>query len=332
MDNKLIYEKETTVFLLIILGFFIYNKWLPIIGSALFILFILDFVYTLFKVKRIALLTTILAFIFFVFGILQFGMYIKNNFDDLLKIDLNQLSPILHYLKIPVPADFDFNFLLKVSLEYIKSHLDIVSEVGKNSLQIIIGLIFGVLFFSYEIKTIVPENNVWSHFIETITVKLKIFFESFKTIMQLQVIVSIMNTISLSILSLGIAKLITGEFLPYWYILLPLTAIFSLVPVIGNIIINLLIFFISINISLTFTIIAIIYFFLIHKLELVVIGKLLGNKVSVPFLFVAISMLLGELIFNSMLGILFGITFLLTIRTIMKNMSLQNLNKYDIIK
>jgi predicted PurR-regulated permease PerM len=317
------FQKTSLVFIFIISCFLIYNKWLPLVGATLFSLLILDFSYSYSQSKKIALFFTFLFLSFFIYGLFQFGSYISNNFDSLFNININELVPIFHWLKIPVPIDMDFNYILKLVLGYIKGHLNIVTTIGNNSLQMIIGIIFGVLFFTYDRDNYQVENNYWSLLIETISSYLNVFFQSFKTIMSLQIIVALLNTLSLAILSLVIAKIVSGDFMPYWYILLPLAAIFSLIPVIGNILINILIFVIAINVSLIFSIVAIVYFFLVHKLELVAIAKLLGKKASLPFLFVALSMLIGELIFNSMLGVLFGITVLLTIKTILSSYSNQ---------
>lgn len=310
-------KKLSLIFLTIVFGFLIYHKWLPIVGATLFTLFLLETVFSVIKIKKIALGISFIVTFLSIFAIIQFAIYIGKNFDILFSMNLDQLKPMFSYLKIPVPSDFDINYILKISLEYLKSHLNILSTIGSNSLQILIGMIFGLLFFCYDISSHKEEENKWGLFVKSTTDYLHVLFNSFQTIMKLQVVVAIMNTISLAILSFIISYLLTGNFLPYWYILLPLAFIFSLIPVIGNIIINLLIFVIAINISIIFTIVSIIYFFIVHKIELITIAKLLGTKSSIPFLFIALSMLIGELIFNSMLGVLFGITMLLTFKDIM---------------
>lgn len=308
------FYQYTLIFSILTISLMIYNHWMPILGAGLFTIFILDLLQTKLKEKRTTLIASIFVFLTIFLGLIQFGIYLKDNFDELFNINLDQFKPIFSYLKMPIPSDFDINYLLKMSLEYIKNHLNILSAVGTNSLQILVGILFGVLFFLYKEKQILAPENYWFKTTESFKFYLNNLFEGFKTIMRLQFMVAFLNTISLSILSFVIAPIFTGDLLPYWYILLPLTAIFSLIPVIGNLIINVLIFFISINVSILFSVIAIIYFFVVHKLELFAIAKLLGKKEDIPFLFIALSMLLGELYFQSMLGILLGITFLLATR------------------
>jgi predicted PurR-regulated permease PerM len=309
--------KASLFFVSSIFFLLIYNHWLPLLVSGLFTLFILDFLHTYLKNKRTTFIASIFVFTSILIGIVQFCLYLSNNYQLLLNINLNEFKPLLTTLKIPVPHDFDLNYIIKLSTEYIKSNLAVLSGFGVNSLLIILGIMFGFLFFFFEEKQKYSKESNWFKFIEANTFYLNSLFSGFKTIMRLQVMVAILNTFSLFILSFVIAPILTGETLPYWYILLPLTILFSLIPVIGNLIINLLIFFISISISALFTFVAIAYFFLVHKLELIVIAKLLGKKEDIPFLYIAIGMLLGELVFNSMLGILFGITLLLTIRNIL---------------
>jgi hypothetical protein len=63
-----------------------------------------------------------------------------------------------------------------------------------------------------------------------------------------------------------------------------------------------------------------------NKMEIVVIGKFLGKKVDIPFIFIAIGMFIGELVFNSLLGVLFGTVTLLATKIIMDKFKV-NLNR-----
>ncbi len=311
------YYKSSLIFLLITFGLLIKSSWLPIVISTLFFLLILDLIHLFTKNKLFSILIS-LSLIALI-GVISFltASYLSDNLDKLLKIDLGQYKDLLIKFGIKIPITVDSTFITKSLLTYIKNNISIIASLGANFLQILIGIILAVSFFA-NVNAAIPNNN-WGKFIDAIKFYLNNIFNSFKTVMQIQILVAILNTLSLFLLSFLIAPIFTGDIMPYWYILLPLSFILSLVPVLGNVVINIIIFIVAINISLVFTIISIIYFFITNKLELVIIGKILGHRTNVPFLFIALSMFLGELIFSSLLGILFGIVSLLTIKSIMES-------------
>lgn len=329
MENKIIFDnyyKSSLIFIIIIGFLLIDSKWLPIVSSTLFFLLLLDIIYKYAKNKTYSIFISISALIFISFSAFTAASYLSQNLDELLNVNIEQYKPILIKLGIKVPANMDVHFITKTALTYIKNNISIITSIGANSIQIIIGIILAISFFTY--KDIGISNDNWGKFINSIQFYFKHIFSSFKIIMKIQILVAILNTISLAILSLFIAKLMTGDFMPYWYLLLPLSFIFSLVPVVGNVIINLIIFIIAINVSIYFMIISIIYFFLMNKIELIIIGKILGHKTNLPFLMIALSMFIGELIFNSLLGILFGTISLLAMKSIMESFKLKEIINY----
>lgn len=329
MEEKIIFDnyyKSSLIFILIIGVLLIDSKWLPIISSTLFFLLLLDMIDKYAKNKTYSIFISISALILILFSAFTAASYLSQNLDELLKVDLDQYKPILTKLGIKVPVNMDINFITKTALEYIKNNISILTSIGANSIQIIIGIILAISFFTYK-DIGIPDDN-WGKFINSIQFYFKHIFTSFKTIMKIQILVATLNTVTISFLSLVIAKLLTGEFMPYWYLLLPLSFILSLIPVIGNVIINIIIFIIAINVSIYFMIISIAYFFIMHKLELIIIGKILGHKTNLPFLLIALSMFIGELIFNSLLGILFGTISLLAMKSIMESFELREVIAY----
>lgn len=324
--NKTISPYHSSLIFLAVTSFFIVTAgWLSLIFSSLFTLFLLK-TFNL-KIKNkfltsilfVSILLSALSFLFI------FGSYIVQHFDELFNIESTFVQKVFSFLKIQQPKDFDFNFIFKFALSYIKSNIGLLFSFGANSLQIIVGIFFGFIFFFHKQQKL-DLSNYWNDFLNHTSSKLIYFFDAFNSVLKLQLTVSIMNVLSLSVLSFIITPLFTGSVLPYWYILLPLTGILSLIPVIGNIFVNVLIFAISINISVLFMIVSIFYFFIVHKIELLTIGTIIGKKNETPFLYVTLSMLLGELFFHSMLGILFGVITLIFFKNILTDKKQQALS------
>ena len=82
----------------------------------------------------------------------------------------------------------------------------------------------------------------------------------------------------------------------------------------------------TIQISLIAAIIGISIFLVAHKLELIIIGKKIKEKINVSFILVLMSMLIGELLFSSMAGMLLGMVFMLAICLITRDI------EYKVIK
>lgn len=75
----------------------------------------------------------------------------------------------------------------------------------------------------------------------------------------------------------------------------------------------------TVQISLTYVGVGIGMFLIIHKLELLVIGNKMKEKMNLPFIFILISMILGEFLFHSMSGMILGMVLVSTLSMIMKN-------------
>jgi predicted PurR-regulated permease PerM len=298
---------------------------MPILASGLFFLLLLELVQSQTKSKGITVLISLLMIALILLSLIASASYITNHMDEMLNINTTDYSGLLSKIGFKLPDTLDSTFVITTVVSYIKRNISILTSVGTNLAQILIGIIFGISFFLYK-KSDKPVNTNWDLFIDAISFYLSHYYKSFKIVMKTQILVSLMNVISLTILALVIAPISTGSVMPYWYLLLPIAFVLSLIPVLGNIMVNIVIFIIAINISFIFTVISIIYFFFMNKMEIVVIGKFLGKKVDIPFIFIAIGMFIGELVFNSLLGVLFGTVTLLATKIIMDEFKV-NLNK-----
>lgn len=85
----------------------------------------------------------------------------------------------------------------------------------------------------------------------------------------------------------------------------------------------------TIQISLIAAIIGISIFLVAHKLELIIIGKKIKEKINVSFILVLMSMLIGELLFSSMAGMLLGMVFMLAICLITRDIEYKAIKDID---
>lgn len=257
--------------------------------------------------------------------------------------DLNNLIQISQpkIISLAQKYNYDINSMKEIYdliYGFIKEHLNFVTGGVALLLKVSIGIIFGLIFHFSKIDN-KKNDNLEGKIINDLLYYSDKMFISFKNIMGIQIIIALMNTTIISFLALGLTYFWTyfstdgtnAVFLPYWYIIIPLTFVLSLVPVVGNIIINLILIMATIQISPSFVIFGLLVFVVIHKLELIVIGKKMNEKVNVPFSFIIVSMALGEMLFHSMSGMLLGMVILLTISLITKDIKYDDINNKKLI-
>lgn len=247
-------------------------------------------------------------------------------------LDLNQLiqvsqPKIIEFLnKLGLKDIESVSQFYNIIIDFVKGNVGFIASGAGLIIKVIIGLLFG-LVFHFSVIHVASSDTVKGAVINDLTYYSDKIFNSFKNIMEIQVLVSMMNTIIISVMALGVTYIWTmldgspePKFLPYWYVIIPLTAILSLIPVVGNILINLILIMATIQISPEFVLVGLGLFLVIHKLELILVGKKMKEKVDMPFPLILISMLLGEFLFHSMSGMLLGMVIILTISNILSEM------------
>lgn len=251
--------------------------------------------------------------------------YIITDFNIFLQNNLKTIETLLKKYEVSNINIVTVSDIYKTILEEIKKNIEVFAGYGTSIIKILLGFIFGIIFY-YSTQKNKQENNVKTLFGLTLYRIRYVFKElnnSFNIIISTQLLIAIMNVICLTIYSTIITYLVYGEPLQYWYILIPMVFITSFIPVIGNLFINLLLFVLSLQVSIYYTFFSLFYFFFAHKLELIVIGQTIKHKYNIPFLFLAISMVIGELLFHSLIGLLLGMTIYLTLQNILNKIRIK---------
>lgn len=202
-------------------------------------------------------------------------------------------------------------------LNLVKENVGVVTTGVGLIIKVVLGIILGVIFHFSTIET-QKNSTLETKIIEDLKYYFEFFYQSFKNIMTIQLLIAFMNTTIVALMALGLTYIWSGNFLPYWYVIVPITFILSLIPVVGNVLINIILMMSTIQISITYVGVGIGMFLIIHKLELLVIGNKMKEKMNLPFIFILISMILGEFLFHSMSGMILGMVLVSTLSMIMK--------------
>nr|WP_113866603.1 AI-2E family transporter [Brenneria salicis]NMN92688.1 putative PurR-regulated permease PerM [Brenneria salicis ATCC 15712 = DSM 30166]RBP62476.1 putative PurR-regulated permease PerM [Brenneria salicis ATCC 15712 = DSM 30166]RLM30598.1 hypothetical protein BHG07_09760 [Brenneria salicis ATCC 15712 = DSM 30166] len=203
---------------------------------------------------------------------------------------------LMHYLPgyLPVSVEeLQHEFLL-----WIQQHIPILQNMGKSFLHgfvtMLIGMVLGAIISLYN----VDNNEEGSLLKAELLRRIVLLSASFRNIVFAQVKISAVNTALSAIFILG-ALPCFGIHLPFSKTLVILTFVFGLLPVIGNLISNSIVFISALSISLPIALIALAYLMLIHKLEYFLNAKIVGTRIKAH----AWEILLAMLIFEAAFGL-----------------------------
>lgn len=243
-----------------------------------------------------------------ILGGISFGIYsaikaghsnVQNIGTDIMKI----LQEIRTYLPASVVGYIPDDFLVvkEKMLDTMKNSSGHIFEVTGHSVKalvhVLIGLFLGaIVAFSYlhhDKKTQDDRKPLHAQLVKRLT----LFIEVFKKVMSAQVKISGINTLLTAIYLLMILPL-CGVHLPYAKTLVLLTFIIGLIPVLGNLITNTIIFLISLTVSFKVALASIIFLIVVHKLEYYINAKIVGSKIKTSIWELLIAMLVMETFFG----------------------------------
>lgn len=161
----------------------------------------------------------------------------------------------------------------------------------KEFIYIIVGFIVAIGIFTHGRLTLKKEsgapNNLYLFISHTILTRFQLFYKSFETVMGAQLIISAINTFFTGVFVFAIG-------LPHPMMIIILTFLCGLIPIIGNLISNAIIFCIAIAISLKVAVFSLIFLILIHKGEYFLNSRIIGIKINNPMWLTLLALLIGE--------------------------------------
>ncbi len=224
-----------------------------------------------------------------------FGYFVNRAVNAIPEIVENSLPKIIqladHY-RVTLPFS-DVDTLKVVSFDFLKTELSFMTNfaklASKEFLYLIIGLVIALGIFLNPQMDLRPAgtNNLYTAMCVAIGERFSRLFSSFKSVMGAQILIS------------GINTLLTGAFLmaeglPNIELLIVVTFICGLLPVIGNILSNAIIFCVAITISVSLGVHALIFLVLLHKGEYFLNSRIIGHKINNPMWLTLACLVLGE--------------------------------------
>jgi predicted PurR-regulated permease PerM len=201
-----------------------------------------------------------------------------------------------HQIELPFT---DYDSLKDLALDTVKGQVHNVAEVAKVArgattqfILLLVAVVIAVgLFLNPRIeldgeKTAAP-TNLYSLTCAAITDRFRTFYSSFAMVMGAQVVISAINTVFTAIFVLSTR-------LPYGVVIIGTTFLCGLLPIVGNLISNSIVFGVAITVSPKLAVAALVFLIVIHKLEYFLNSKIVGERIRNPFWLTLLALILGE--------------------------------------
>ena len=197
--------------------------------------------------------------------------------------------------EIPLPFT-DFESLKALLINSLKEEAHYLSDVARNTgtalVFILIGIVAAIsLFFNSQLdlyrQSHPTRNNLYSVLSKQISARFRDFYYSFATVMGAQITISLINTF-LTALFVVIVRL------PYAPLVIAVTFLCGLLPIVGNLISNVIIVCLAFTISFKAALIALGFLVAIHKLEYFLNSKIIGDRIRNPIWLTLLALIIGE--------------------------------------
>ena len=253
------------------------------------------------KIVVVAFLAAVIVALL-VLGSVGIAVFIRKGPDNLATL-LSQLATIVENLRSFLPTAIAQNLpsdnesLKAVIANWFRENSGAVRTLGTDTLRafahILIGLVVGAIVALHEM---VPSARQ-TPFLRALGMRVILLASTFRQIMYAQLPISAINTALTSIYLLMVLPAF-GIQLPFVKTLIVITFFAGLLPVVGNLISNTVIFMISMSVSFTVAVASLGYLIVIHKLEYFLNARIIGSRINARAWEILIAMLAFEAVFG----------------------------------
>lgn len=184
------------------------------------------------------------------------------------------------------------------AIDWLREHAAQLQVAGKTAargiVHLLIGMVLGAMIALYDAR----PNGSGGPLAEALTARCANLVAAFRDIVFAQVKISALNTAFTAIFLLVVLPLF-GVSLPLAKTLVVATFVAGLLPVIGNLISNTLIFIVGLSVSLGVAVAALVFLIVIHKLEYFLNARIVGTQIRARAWELLIAMLLMESAFGA---------------------------------
>ncbi len=217
---------------------------------------------------------------------------------------INRMAEIIEHSRDRIPAwilayiPSNAEQVRHTLVEWLRAHASIFqvagADIGRIFMHIIIGMVIGALLSLEQAVSSAPGGPLTSELAQR-SLRLS---QAFRQVVFAQIWISGINA-TLTAIYLIIVLPLFGITLPFTKTMIVLTFVVGLLPILGNLISNTVIFVVSLSHSLGVAFAALAYLIVIHKLEYFLNARIIGSQIRAK----AWEMLLAMLFLESAFGI-----------------------------
>jgi predicted PurR-regulated permease PerM len=215
-----------------------------------------------------------------------------------------RLAPLIERAHAQLPAFIvdhlpdDSTDMRTAVMDWLGEHSAELQVAGKQAVRVVVQLVIGIVLGAMLALHSAQQHPQGGPLSVTLKARAVLLVTAFRDVVFAQVKISALNTLFTGgFLLVGLP--LFGVSLPLAKTLLVLTFVVGLLPVIGNLISNTLIFIVALSHSLFVGLAALAFLVVIHKLEYFLNARLLGMRIQAFAWELLIAMLVMETLFGT---------------------------------
>ncbi len=239
-------------------------------------------------------------------GILGFISFLRSEIGDP-SLAFEKLMPLVERARTQLPTFVvdhlpdTIDELRTTAMDAMRQHASQLQLAGQTALRglvhVLIGIVLGAMIALSSAAAHLREREPPAPLAAALGTRARNLTQAFHDIVFAQVKISALNTVFTALFLLLVLPLFGVE-LPLAKTLVAATFVFGLLPVVGNLVSNTLIFVVGLSVSLGVGIAALVFLILIHKLEYFLNARIVGSQIRARAWEILVAMLFMEAAFG----------------------------------
>ncbi len=217
---------------------------------------------------------------------------------------LESLNPLLDRAREQLPAFVvdhlpdNITEMRHAAIDWVSQHAGALQLAGKTAARVFVHLLIGMVLGAMIALAVRRANGQpRTAFIHALHARSRNLLDAFRDIVFAQIKISAINTVLTGIFLVVLLPLFSTP-IPFAKTLVVITFIVGLLPVVGNLISNTLIFIAALSVSFTDAVAALVFLIVIHKLEYFLNARIVGTQIRARAWELLVAMLLMESAFG----------------------------------
>ena len=313
MNAPLTHRKDIVAWFVIAtaLLLLLYLHLLPALVAALLVFSLVNMLTPLFRTRMlwgegprllaVSLIAGVVIALIALLGVLASSMLRESN--ESIPALINSMAEIIEHSREQMPvwiSDYmpaDAEELRRALVEWLRANAAVFQVAGKDLGRILAHILIGMVIGGLLSLETAVSSHPGGPLVDEIANRALRLNNAFRRVVFAQVWISTINT-ALTALYLAVVLPLFGIHLPFTKTLIVLTFVIGLLPIIGNLTSNTVIFIVSLSHSLAVAMGSLAYLIIIHKLEYFLNARIIGSQIQAKAWEILLALLVLEAAFG----------------------------------